>query len=111
MRSAQRVLGVTVSIAKQNFSKKMNPPRISWRHWRDATSLKSRSDLRSPMHKATVLYDINGTTAEANVEGTWITSQTFPTGQAILYIKEAEEGTIQGTFEVNKFYVIRIDRR
>jgi hypothetical protein len=62
------------------------------------------------MHRATVLYDINGTTAEATLAGGWIASQTFDSGNAIIYIKDSEEGTVQGTFEVRKYYVLRIDR-
>jgi hypothetical protein len=62
------------------------------------------------MHKAMIWYDINGTTAEATLAGGWITSQTFDSGNAIIYIKDTEDGTIQGTFEVRKYFVLRIDR-
>lgn len=62
------------------------------------------------MHKANILYDVNGTTAEAVLAGPWIASQTFDSGNAIVYIKDSEDGKIRGTFEVRKYYVLRIDR-
>lgn len=62
------------------------------------------------MHRATVLYDINGTVTEIKLEAPWISHQTFSSGRAVISLKDEKEGNVGGTIEIKKYYIIRIDR-